>query len=403
MSVRNASLTRDEFLSLMLGIYRTLHMTSFCGNATSVRSELLDRIVNLVEEPSKSFPVVEARRSKNIRKYTSHIAEIITELEMQDDRINRWIQPAESKYNNCVNDKPFVIEFDEGQYLMEFFPPKSQFTMAHHLHASQFKNSHGTCRNCSRELHSHTTDVNGLRTMNSMAHTLPNCSMKLKSSPGFEGFELKIKASIDPTGRRNLFRVEKITLSSSLMAAIFRNTLAKSTFIDIDKRNLISLAVNVPKRPVGYCRVNLQFINTKNEAESGSLKELIAQGFHPMFDRGKSDTAEGTHQTPFAKFLVEALQVISRTCNPLLFQNPESYLSFQEKEFHRLWDLYDTGVGNWPVLYTTLSDDLRHILNNELKVDNRYSNLGEVLLKHSKDKGEKGKIEFEIDPMQFWM
>ena len=106
----------------MLGIYRTLHMTSFCGNATSMRSELLDRIVKLVEEPSKIFPVVEARRSRNIRKYTPHIAEIITELEIQDDRRNRWIQSAESNYNNCVNDKPFSIEFSDGQGLMEQFP-----------------------------------------------------------------------------------------------------------------------------------------------------------------------------------------------------------------------------------------------------------------------------------------
>ena len=388
---------------MMLGIYRTLHMTSFCGNATSMRSELLDRIVKLVEEPSKIFPVVEARRSRNIRKYTPHIAEIITELEIQDDRRNRWIQSAESNYNNCVNDKPFSIEFSDGQGLMEQFPPKSQFTMAHHLHASKFEKSRGTCRNCSRELHTHTTDVNGLRTMNSLIHTLPNCSMKLNSNPSFEGFEIKINASIDPTGRRNLFRVERITLSSSLMAAIFRNTLAKSKFIDVDKRKKISSAVDVSKRPVRFCRVNFRFSKTKNESESGALRELIAQGFHPMFDRGESGTSESTHQTPFANFLVETLQVISRTCNPLLFQNPESYLSFREEKFGGLWDWYDVSVGSWPVLYAALSDDLRFMLNNELKVDDRYSSLGEVLLKHSEDKSQNGKIELGIDPIQFWM
>ena len=142
-SAQSVPLNRDEFIAMMLGIYRTLHMTSFCGNATSMRSELLDRIVKLVEEPSKIFPVVEARRSRNIRKYTPHIAEIITELEIQDDRRNRWIQSAESNYNNCVNDKPFSIEFSDGQGLMEQFPPKSQFTMAHHLHASKFEKSRG--------------------------------------------------------------------------------------------------------------------------------------------------------------------------------------------------------------------------------------------------------------------
>ena len=109
------------------------------------------------------------------------------------------------------------------------------------------------------------------------------------------------------------------------------------------------------------------------------------------------------HQTPFANFLVETLQVISRTCNPLLFQNPESYLSFREEKFGGLWDWYDVSVGGWPVLYAALSDDLRFMLNNELKVDDRYSSLGEVLLKHSEDKSQNGKIELEIDPIQFWM
>ena len=182
-----------------------------------------------------------------------------------------------------------------------------------------------TCRNCSRELHTHTTDVMAYE---QWIHWFILYQMfdEIKFQPKFWGIQIKITASIDQTGR-NLFQRE--LPFPAAYGSNFSKNFAKSKLLALISEKISS--ADVSKRPE-FCRH--RFSKTKmnrNQAPQRTHRTSSS-------DVWLRDYTPRVNIKPCLQIFVETLQVISRTCNPLLFQN-QILPKFREK-FGGLWDWY---------------------------------------------------------------
>ena len=97
------------------------------------------------------------------------------------------------------------------------------------------------------------------------------------------------------------------------------------------------------------------------------------------------------------------MKLITRSCNPYLFVDPNEFLLFDLDDLICLYDLESSKIDSWPLLYVGISEQMLNKIVNDLQYSKEHKFLEEVLFKKIRDSPNQNIVLFEIDPVKFWM
>jgi hypothetical protein len=394
----------DVFKILYLA-YRTIQMNSFRHSAARERKKYLQRMIDQFETLSKYFP--ENERS-NEDTGNSIITTLIQEIEEDDysQTGNKWLTSIYSSNNNCRNMKEIIIQDERSnrdypQMDFSILPEKNYFSMAHHLYISRSKSIYeGSCRTCSRDMNRNRyTKEQQVRLMETSHHRLPKCSMKLSSDANYSGFKIVMMA---PLAKSRRFTIDKIEFSDPKLAKYFRSNLKRFNK-KIPSYELICEKVVISDTKLRTCIVEILIQKERAVGDNGAIQEVISQGYHPLIDIKNIRDYRPIETAPYVRKLDQIIKLITRSCNPYLFVDPDEFLLFDLDDLICLYDLESSKIDSWPLLYVAISEQMLNKIVNDLQYSKEHKFLEEVLFKKIRDSPNQNIVLFEIDPVKFWM
>ena len=395
----------DALHMLIFTLYKTLNIICLRDQDSWEKRNHMKKIIDGTQEDTKYFPFNEISKSnlgvEAIKSWV--IGETTQEQESSDS--SHWIKPIFSNENNCTNLQQVSTfepmkesEGDKGS-LDDLPGKKTNFTMAHHFYASQFKNLRGSCRTCSRDVNRNSTDSYGLLIMDSGFHIHPDCLMKLSMVQN-SGFTVRLGIYIE-SGR--LYEIEEIEVPDQHFMNVFMN-LFQDIFALPHLNNKIQQVIKISDFNLTKCMVQGEIKKTpKSKFQTGAIEEALKQGYYPLFDDKSGEKLTYVEQAKLTQKIGEVSAIISRSCNPYLYTDAVDVLSRDHSVFEEQSDLTDPNIDEWPLLYLGLTDNLRIKIQDELKYNRDHPFLQQTIIKGIKSESFDELIEIGIDTTKFWM
>ena len=395
-------------------LFRTMHLNMFKNISGSEKLDYFDSMVSGEHKQSKHFTMRE-EPNKQIGLQVSKsmidwfVASENTTTQSQSRR-NRWLNGIYDEVNNCSNlnqsmEPTTSIDSDnkEQENVESKLPglglKKTSLTMAHMFELCLKKEEHGTCRNCSTDVNSFTLDELQLKFLDSTQEIIPNCSTKLTSKESFHGFTLLIKCNVSS----KTFRLQKIQISDKSFRFSFLNALNKLDFNNRITRQISDNIEMINERLIN-CALAVDFIIEETNPMTGAVKEAITQGYYPLpkgIEYSKWNMSEKSPLLDKVRLLVE---IVSRSCNPMLFLSPEEFLRNDRKLIERISAIeFDNEVDKWPPTMLTVTPNVRKLMNEGLRYGVESNSLRNLLFKEVNRDTDGDRILFNIDTTRFWM
>lgn len=414
--MNEARLDTTELSQICFTLFRSMHLNMFKTASAREKLDYFDSLVSGVLDPSKHFTMRDRHKRIGTQFSKSVIDWYVTSENIRTNhqsRNNRWLNGIYDEVNNCsnfrlINDSTSLTDSkSEKQENVESKSlslglNKSNLTMAHMFELCLKKGTYGTCRNCSSDVNLFTHDEFKLKFLDSAQEVIPECSSKLTSEDSFYGFNIIIKCKI-ASKTQTRFSLEKIQFTNESLRFCFLNALYK---LDFSKRmnQQISNRIEILNQPINNCSLSVNFIIEDINPMTGAVKEAITQGYYPLIDGINYSNFNAVEKSPLLGKVEQLVEIISRSCNPMLFLSPEQFLHHDEKLLERISALeIDNDIDKWPPALLSITSELRKLLNEGLRYGVESESLRDLLFKELKSEAESNLIRFSIDTTRFWM
>ena len=330
-------LNSGQLSKVCFALFRSMHLNMFKCATSKQKLYYYDSLINDNLDPSKYFTLRKNLQEKD-RGYQKptldwFVASENINLSPQLNR-NRWISGIYDDINNCSNvkilsDQPSIPDSDEENKTTKYttLPSlglvKNKLTMAHMLNLCLEKKVSGTCRNCSSDINSFTHDELQLKFIDSQHEINPECSVKLKSYDIFHGFNMEIKCIIT-SKTQTRFSLEKIQISSESLKSCFLTALYQAGMqFNESTIHAVAKCIEIVNHPVRNCTLVANFNIEDINPMTGAVKEAINQGYFPLVDGINYSSFNAAEKSPLIDKIEQLVEVISRSCNPMLFLSAE--------------------------------------------------------------------------------
>ena len=143
-------------------------------------------------------------------------------------------------------------------------------------------------------------------------------------------------------------------------------------------------------------------LNDSTNFSKGAFAELLSRGYHPKFSIILDDDRGQISGELLIKNITEMKEIISQSCNPMLFENVSNLFESGVPLFD-LDDIQKHNSSTWDVLYCLANSNSLDRLQQELS-EVSGARLSKTLFQETNDDSlENLEFEYYIDTIRFWM
>lgn len=370
------SVNSEELSLILFLMYKSCHLNSFRMTDSNKFEEYLDNVIAGRESNSKYH--INGSESDKIKKA---IIINLVDYKSQESVVNPWLKTITNPRIGCINNS---------------VQDSSSVTISELLRLTKsVENNTGTCRTCYRDCNTFEQKTASINLVHSNAFFVPNCRLKMTSIVDFSGFVISLTKPLESD--RYIVESLKTTKTTKI---IFFNLLKKVKGYE-DIANYLKSKHEQVKFNKKTLKVKLT-LGDSSRFSKGAFAELLSRGYHPKFSIILDDDNGKTSGELLINNVIEMKDLISFTCNPMLFENTLDLFKSDLPIFD-LDDVQNTNSSTWELLYCLANSHSLDRLEQEL-TEASGARLSSTLFKETNDES-LANLEFEyyIDTIRFWM